>query len=57
MFAFKVELLCLTNVKKFLSMEKFTIQIKSILRLLEIVIYYYYLLYYLNFLKKDWIAN
>lgn len=48
-FAFKVELLCLTNVKKFLSMEKFTIQIKSILRLLEIVIYYYYLLSYLNF--------
>ena len=52
-----MELLCLTNVKKFLSMEKFAIQIKSILRLLEIVIYYYYLLYYLNFLKKDWIAN
>ena len=38
-------------------MEKFTIQIKIILRLLEIVIYYYYLLYYLNFLKKDLIAN
>ena len=38
-------------------MEKFTVQIKILPRLLEIVIYYYYLLYYVNFLKKDLIAN